>query len=158
MAGVTGLVLACMLAACGGGSEGAIATDDTLVMQAGTSLLVPGEIETGRDFLVSMHWQLQSLDTPALDMQLQNQFCEVAVKEDRLSPAPANVVTEPVRISSDPEDVVPGMIASGSTWRCNVWLTSTGTGSTETRYQLLLTGVDTYGRKITHTRSLRVLP
>lgn len=128
-------------------------------MLAGTSLNVPGEIETPQQLLYSLGWQVEALDSPRLDLQLQNTGCETVDRQDRLAPAPANVQTEPVRLSPDPQEVVYNTVASGSTWKCTLWITSTAAGITAPmRYRLLLTGTDVLGRSITQTRLLNVLP
>lgn len=143
---LAGLVGLGALSACGGGSQGYAGnrSGEPLVMLAGTSLAVPGEIETATDLLKTMGWRLLPQDMANPDLQLKNASCDAALKLDRVSPAPANVSTDP--------------ITSGSTWRCTLLVAASVNPAATTSYTLLLQGVDTAGRQITHTRLLQVLP
>lgn len=132
------------LTGCGGGSEGSIGNGEPQTMLAGASMAIGGRIETARELLQTLRWDVMPLDGSTETLQLQNASCDAARKLDRISPAPANTGTS--------------TLTSGSTWDCTLLVTSTANVTTANRYTLFLTGVDTAGRHITQTQELRVLP
>ena len=134
-----------MLTACGGSDKGTIGgTSDTaqVLMLASTEKIIPGTIETTKNLIKSMTWQVAQVSGPNAQLTAQNADCAVAAKDDFTVPNATNASSPPT--------------TGGSTWTCNLTVTSNANVVQDAVYDLLLTAVDSAGASITFKKTLRV--
>lgn len=142
---LTAVAAAALLVACGGEGDGSIAANNgsEVLLQAREAAVVPGSLETVKYRLKTMSWSVRPLAASNPDLRLFNQDCAVAVKNDMSAPTAAT--------SNSPAG------SGGSTWQCNLVVTSNENVTTDALYELLLSGTNETGQVITYTRTLRLV-
>jgi hypothetical protein len=138
---------ATLLLACGGEGDGSISANSgaEVVLKAGEATVVAGSLESVKYRLISMTWSVMPLAATNPVLTLLNEECEVAIKNDSLTPTPAT--------STSPAG------SGGSDWQCKLTVSAEGQSTaTDALYELILSGLNEAGGRVTYTRQLRVQP
>jgi hypothetical protein len=138
---------AIVLLGCGGeGGGGLSANSGALVLlKAGESTVVAGTLESVKYRLTAMSWSVLPLAANNPVLTLANANCAVAEKSDMLTPTAGT--------SSSPAG------SGGSTWGCSLVVSAEAkTMSTDADYELVLSGLNEAGQRVTYKRTLRVQP
>ena len=138
---------AIMLSGCGGEGGGGISANSgsQVLLKAGESTLVAGTLESVKYRLTSMSWSYLPLAANNPVLNLANQDCAVAEKSDMLTPT-AGTTSSPAG-------------SGGSTWGCTLVISAEAKMmSTDADYELILSGVNEQGQRLTYKRALRVQP
>jgi hypothetical protein len=138
---------AIMLLGCGGEGGGSISANSgsQVLLKAGESKVVAGTLESVKYRLTSMSWSVMPLAANNPVLSLINQNCAVADKSDMLTPTPGT--------NSSPAG------SGGSTWGCNLVVSAESKMiAADADYELVLTGVNEAGQRVTYKRALRVQP
>ena len=138
---------ATLLLACGGQGDGSILANSgaEVVLKAGEATVVAGSLESVKYRLISMTWSVMPLAATNPVLTLLNEDCEVAIKNDSLTPTLAT--------STSPAG------SGGSDWQCKLIVSAEGQSTaTDALYELILSGLNEDGGRVTYTRQLRVQP
>jgi len=136
-----------MLTACGGSDKGTIggASDSAeVLMLAGTEKIIPGTIETTKNLIKSMTWQIAQVNGQNAQLSTKNSECAVTDKNDFTVPNATSTASQP--------------LIGGSAWTCYLTVTSATNVVQDAVYSLMLTAVDSAGASITFKKTLRVQP
>jgi hypothetical protein len=138
---------AIMLLGCGGEGGGGISANSgsQVLLKAGESTVVAGTLESVKYRLTSMSWTVLPLAANNPMLTLSNQNCAVAEKSDMLTPTPGT--------NSSPAG------SGGSTWGCSLVVSAEAKMiTTDADYELVLSGLNEAGQRVTYKRNLRVQP
>ncbi|WP_396431414.1 hypothetical protein [Limnohabitans sp.] len=137
---------ATLLLACGGQGDGSISANSgaEVVLKAGEAAVIVGSLESVKYRLTNMTWSVMPLVATNPDLTLLNEDCEVAIKNDSLTPTLAT--------STSPAG------SGGSDWQCKLVVGLKDNVSTDALYDLTLSGMNELNRQVTYKRTLRVQP
>lgn len=138
---------AIMLLGCGGEGGGGISANSgaLVLLKAGESAVVAGTLESVKYRLTSMSWSVLPLAANNPVLSLSNQNCAVAEKNDMLMPTPGTI--------NSPAG------SGGSTWGCSLVVSAEAKMiTTDADYELVLSGLNEAGQRVTYKRVLRLQP
>ncbi len=138
---------AIILLGCGGEGGGGVSANSgsQVLLKAGESTVVAGTLESVKYRLTSMSWSVLPLAANNPVLSLSNQNCAVADKSDMLTPTAGT--------SSSSAG------SGGSTWGCSLVISAEAKMmTTDADYELVLSGVNEAGQRVTYKRTVRVQP